>query len=141
MYDTNGKNFVFNHLLYIFHNAFKAKIKSFILNSIVPEVTIKCEQDPLVYIYYNVLLLVYNRIGGVMVSMLASSVVDRVFDLTDRVKLKTIKLVSVASLLSTQHLGERAKTGWLRIRIMCPNGATCIFADCYFSELALKKFN
>jgi hypothetical protein len=68
-----------------------------------------------VIIYYNVLLLVYNRIGGVMVSMLASNVVDRVFDLTDRVKLKTIKLVSVASLLSTQHSGERAKTGqsWL----------------------------
>ena len=72
-----------------------------------------------------------------MVSMLASNVVDRVFDLTDWVKLKTIKLVSVASLLSTQHLRERAKTGWLRIRIMCPNGATCLFADCYFSELAL----
>jgi hypothetical protein len=131
MYYTNGKNFVFNHLLYIFYNAFKAKIKSFILNSIVPEVTFKCEQDPLVY----------NRIGGVMVSVLASSVVDRVFDLTDRVKLKTIKLVSVASLLSTQHLEDRAKTGWLRIRIMCPSGATCLFADCYFSELALYKFN
>jgi hypothetical protein len=87
MYYTNGKNFVFNHLLYIFHNAFKAKIKSFILNSIVPEVTIKCEQDPLVYIYYNVLLLVYNRIGGVMVSVLASSVVDRVFDLTEDYKI------------------------------------------------------
>jgi hypothetical protein len=28
-------------------------------------------------------------------------------------------LVFVASLLSTQHYGERAKTGWLGIRIMC----------------------
>jgi len=25
---------------------------------------------------------------------------------------------------------------WLRIRIMCPSGATCLSADCCFSELA-----
>jgi hypothetical protein len=31
---------------------------------------------------------------------------------------KTIHLVFVASPLSTQHSGERAKTGWLGIRIM-----------------------
>ena len=24
---------------------------------------------------------------------------------------------------------------------MCPSGATCLFADCCFSELALKKYN
>ena len=42
------------------------------------------------------------------------------------VKPKTIKLVFVASPLSTQHLGERAKTGWLEIRIMCLSGATCL---------------
>jgi hypothetical protein len=30
-----------------------------------------------------------------------------------------------------------AKTGWLRIRIMCPNGATCLSVDYCFSELAL----
>jgi len=35
---------------------------------------------------------------------------------------KNIKLVFVASSLSTQHSGERAKTGWLEIRIMCPSG-------------------
>ena len=29
-----------------------------------------------------------------------------------------IKLVFAASLLKRQHLGERAKTGWLKIRIM-----------------------
>ena len=57
----------------------------------------------------------------------------------DRVKSKTIKLVFVASLLSTQHLGERAKTGWFGIRIMYPSGVTCLSADCCFSELALKK--
>jgi len=68
-----------------------------------------------------------NRIDGVMVSPLASSVVDRV-------KSKTIKLVFVAS---PQHEGVRANTGWLGIRIMCPSGATCLSADGCFSELVL----
>jgi len=27
--------------------------------------------------------------------------------------------------------------GWLGIRIMCPSGATCLSADCCFSNLAL----
>ena len=69
-----------------------------------------------------------------MVSVLVSSVVNHGFG---RVKPNTIKLVFVASLLSTQHLGERAKTGWFGINIMCPSGATCLPADCCFSELAL----
>ena len=43
-----------------------------------------------------------NRIGGVMVSVLASSAVDRGFE-PGRVKPKTIKLVFVASPLSTQQ--------------------------------------
>ena len=42
----------------------------------------------------------WNRIGGVMYNALASSAVDRGFG---RVKPKTIKLVFVASPLSTQH--------------------------------------
>jgi len=54
-----------------------------------------------------------------------------------RVKARTIKLVFVASPLSTQHYRERAKIGWLGIRIMCPNGVTFLPADCCFSELAL----
>jgi hypothetical protein len=32
---------------------------------------------------------------------------------------------------------ERAKTGWLGIRIMCPIGAICLSMDCCFSKLAL----
>ena len=28
------------------------------------------------------------------------------------------------------------KTGWLGIRVMCPSGATCLPADCCFSEIA-----
>jgi hypothetical protein len=52
----------------------------------------------------------------------------------NRVKPKTIKLVFVASPLSRQQSEkcERAKTGWLEIRIICPNGATCPPADCSF---------
>ena len=55
----------------------------------------------------------------------------------DQVKPKRIKLVFVASPLSMQHYGERAKTGWHGIRIIYPSGATCLFTDCCFSELLL----
>jgi hypothetical protein len=48
-----------------------------------------------------------------MVSVLASSAVDRVFEPRSGQTPKTMKLVFVASPLSKQHLGERAKTGWL----------------------------
>ena len=53
------------------------------------------------------------------------------------VKPKTMKLVLVASPLSTQHKGERAKTVWLGMGIVCPSGATCLPVDCCFIELAL----
>jgi hypothetical protein len=52
------------------------------------------------------------------------------------VKSKTIKLVFVASPLSMLPGGKRTKTGWLGIRITCPSVATCLSADCCFSELA-----
>ena len=32
--------------------------------------------------------------------------------------------------------GERAKTGWLEIRIMCLHGVTCLSTDCCFSVLS-----
>jgi hypothetical protein len=66
-----------------------------------------------------------------MVSVFDSSAVDR------GVKPKTITFAVVASPLSTQHKGVRAKTSWLGFRIMCPCGATCLSADCCFSGLAL----
>ena len=49
------------------------------------------------------------------------------------------KMVFVASPLNMQHQGERAKTFWLGIRIMCQREAifTCLSADCCFRELAL----
>jgi hypothetical protein len=41
------------------------------------------------------------------------------------VKSKTVKLVFAASPLITQQYGERAKTSYIRIRIMCPSVETC----------------
>ena len=55
---------------------------------------------------------IFNCIGDVIVSMLASSAVDRGSS-SSWVKPKTMKLVFVASPLSTHYLGERAKTDWL----------------------------
>jgi hypothetical protein len=74
--------------------------------------------------------------GGVIVGVLASSAVDRGFE-PRRVKPRAIKLVFVASSLRTQHCRERAKIGWLRTRIMCPNAVAFLPAECCFSELAL----
>ena len=75
-------------------------------------------------------------IGNIMVSVLASCVVDRGFE-PQSGQTKDYKIGIVASPLSMQHYGERAKTGWFRIRIMCQSGATCLPADCCFSELSL----
>jgi hypothetical protein len=86
---------------------------------------IKVKNEQMVYSFFN-------HIGGVMVSMLASSAVDRGF------KPKTIKLyIAVASPLNTQHLGELAKICWFFVGRICPNGATSLTANCCFSELAL----
>ena len=64
-----------------------------------------------------------------MVSVLANSVVDRGLEPRSGQTKDYIQLVFVASPLSTQHEGERVKTCWLGIRIMCPSGATCLPAD------------
>ena len=45
--------------------------------------------------------------------------------------------IGICCFSAKQHWGERAKTSWLGIRIMCQSGATCLFRDCCFSELAL----
>jgi hypothetical protein len=45
-----------------------------------------------------------------------------------------IKLEFVGSLLSTQHWGERSKTGWLGIRIMCLSGVTYVYWCCVLVE-------
>ena len=72
-----------------------------------------------------------------MVSVLASSAVDRGFErLSGHTKDYKIGIFC----FSGKHAAlkrERAKTGWLRIRIMCLRGVTCLPSDCYCSELAL----
>jgi hypothetical protein len=50
----------------------------------------------------NIPLHIHNFIGGVMISILASSAVDRGFEY-DRVKPMTLKLIFVATPLRTQH--------------------------------------
>ena len=37
--------------------------------------------------------------------------------------------------------GIRTKTGWIRVRIMCPRETTCLSVDCCFNELAIQKSN
>ena len=75
-----------------------------------------------------------NRIGGVMVSVLASIAVDRGFEPQSG---QTKDYNNGICCFSANHAAIRRTTGWLGIRIMCPSGATCLFARCCFSELAL----
>jgi hypothetical protein len=79
---------------------------------------------------FMILSKINNCIRGVMVRCAH-------LECPDQVKPKTIKMVFVASSLSTQHKRDRAKTGWPGIRKMCLSGATCLTVDCCFSELAL----
>ena len=67
-------------------------------------------------------------IRGVMVSVLVSSVVDRGFEARSG-QTKDFKIGICC--FSVKY------AGWLGIRIMCPSGATCLPADCYFSDLVL----
>ena len=75
-----------------------------------------------------------NRIGGVMVSMLASSAVDRGFETrSDQSEDYKIDICC----FSTKHATLRRKSkDWFAL-ILCPSEATCLSADCCFSELAL----
>jgi hypothetical protein len=69
-----------------------------------------------------------------MVSVLASSVVVCRFE----PRFGQIKDYKIGiRCFSAKHAALIRKTGWLGIRIMCPCGATCLCADCCFSELAL----
>jgi hypothetical protein len=71
-----------------------------------------------------------------MVSMLASSAVDRGFEpRSSQTKDYYIGICCISARLAA--LRERAKTGWLGIRIMCPSRATCVSAEYCISELAL----
>ena len=75
-----------------------------------------------------------TRISGVMVSVLVSSVVDRVFEpRSDQIKDYKIGICC----LSAKPAALRRKSGWFGMRITYSSGATCLPAERYFSELAL----
>ena len=81
-----------------------------------------------------------NRIGGVIVNMLVSSVVDIVLDpprlgQTNNYKIDICCFSNQHTVLRSKN--EEMKTGCLGIRIMCLSGVRCLYADCCFSELAL----
>ena len=63
---------------------------------------------------------------------LSSSAVDCGFESRSG-QIKDYKIGICCSPLSTYI----KQTGWLEIRNICPSGATCLSADCCFSELAL----
>jgi hypothetical protein len=74
-----------------------------------------------------------------MVSVLASSVVDRGFKPRSG-QTKDYKIGICC--FSTKHAALRRKSKeWfgIGIRILCPSVATCLSANCCFSELALYK--
>ena len=75
-----------------------------------------------------------TRNGGVMVSVLASSAVDRGFEHQSG-QTKDYKIGICC--FYTKHVALRRRTSWLVIRIMCQSGTMCLPADCCFSELAL----
>ena len=71
-----------------------------------------------------------------MVSVLASSAGDRGFEpWSGQTKDYTIGICC----FSAKHaaLWRKSKDRWFGIKIMCPSGATCLSAYCYFSELAI----
>jgi hypothetical protein len=70
-----------------------------------------------------------NRISGVMVSLIALSVVGRGFKpWSGQTKDYEIGICYCSAMRAA--LKEKENTGWLGIRIMCPSGATCLSADC-----------
>jgi len=75
-----------------------------------------------------------------MVSLVTSSAVDRGFEPRSG-KNKHYKIGNYFIAAKQQSYGERAKIGWLEIRIMCSSEATCQPADCCSSELELFKYN
>ena len=78
---------------------------------------------------------VIYHIGGIMVSVLASSAVDRGFEpRSGQTKDYNIGICC----FSAKHTALRKSKDWLaRNQKMCPSGATCLPADYCISELAL----
>ena len=76
--------------------------------------------------YYNITTSESHKLCGVMVSIFSLSAVNCRFELwSDLIKDYKIGFCC----FSTKHEGVRTKTGFLRIRIMCSSGATCLPMD------------
>ena len=75
-----------------------------------------------------------NHISGVVVSVFALSVINRVFE--PRSGQTHDFKIGICSFFAMQQR-EKTKSGWIGIRIMCPSGATCLLMECCFSELTL----
>ena len=77
--------------------------------------------------YYDFLTRDANRIGDVVVSVLASSVVDRGFESCSG---HTIgHKICICCFTAKHTVLTRNQTCCLGIRIMCPSGATCISVE------------
>jgi hypothetical protein len=80
----------------------------------------------------------FDRIGGVMVSVFASSAVDREFEpRSAQTKDYKIGICCFFAKNAALRSKSKSKNGWLGSSIMCLSGATCQPADRCVSELAL----
>ena len=79
-----------------------------------------------------------NRIGDVMDTVYASSVIYRGFEPLSG-QTKDYKIGICCFFAKHARIIKDKETLWYVIRIMCPSGATCLSVDCCFSELELFK--
>ena len=75
---------------------------------------------------YTIFLPSHSRISGVIVSVLASSAVDRGFESRSG-QIKDYKIGICCFSTKTAILSNRSKD-CLRISIMCPDGVNCLLA-------------
>ena len=81
----------------------------------------------------------YYRIGGIIVSILASSAVDH--GLEPRSGQTKDYQIGICCFSAKHAALRRKRKDWSARNQMCQSGATCLTADCCFSELALSKSN
>ena len=107
------------------------RIFNYYMDSYAPFISYPCitEFSKLIY-----------RIGCAMVSVLASSEVDRRFESRSG-QTKDYKIGICCFSAKHAALRRKSKDWLLGIRITCPSGATCLPADCCFCGLVLKRSN
>ena len=89
---------------------------------------------------YQIIINSWYKVTHMWLVMGLSRIYRIVGSSPDQVKPKAIKLVCVASLLSTQHWGERAETDWHGIMIINVSewsDMSISAADCSFSKIPL----